>query len=38
MSAVLFTLVVLIATWTRLRHRHGGMPEALGLAYEREAR
>ena len=38
MMPYVFTLVVLVATWTRLRHRHGGMPEALGLAYEREAR
>jgi ABC-type uncharacterized transport system permease subunit len=33
-----FTLIVLVFTWTRLRHRHVGMPEALGVPYEREAR
>jgi len=38
MMPYVFTLLVLVATWTRMRHRHGGMPEALGLAYEREAR
>jgi simple sugar transport system permease protein len=38
MMPYVFTLVVLVATWTRMRHRHVGMPEALGLAYEREAR
>jgi ABC-type uncharacterized transport system permease subunit len=38
MMPYVFTLVVLVATWTRMRHRHVGMPEALGLPYEREAR
>ena len=38
MMPYVFTLVVLVATWTRMRHRHTGMPEALGLPYEREAR
>jgi len=36
MMPYVFTLVVLVATWTRMRHRHVGMPEALGLAYERK--
>jgi ABC-type uncharacterized transport system permease subunit len=38
MMPYVFTLVVLVATWTRMRHRHVGMPEGLGLPYEREAR
>ena len=38
MMPYVFTLVVLIITWTRLRRRRVGMPEALGLPYEREAR
>jgi simple sugar transport system permease protein len=33
-----FTLIVLVFTWTRLRYRRVGMPEALGVPYEREAR
>jgi ABC-type uncharacterized transport system permease subunit len=38
MMPYVFTLVVLVFTWTRLRHRRVGMPEALGVPYEREAR
>ena len=38
MMPYVFTLVVLIITWTRLRRRRVGMPEGLGLPYEREAR
>lgn len=38
MMPYVFTLVVLAATWTRMRRRHIGMPEALGVPYEREAR
>jgi len=38
MMPYVFTLVVLVATWTRMRHRPRGDAEALGLAYEREAR
>jgi len=38
MMPYVFTLIVLVFTWTRLRHRRVGMPEALGVPYEREAR
>jgi simple sugar transport system permease protein len=38
MMPYVFTLVVLTITWTRLRRRRVGMPESLGLPYEREAR
>ena len=38
MMPYVFTLIVLTVTWTRLRRRRVGMPEALGLPYEREAR
>lgn len=38
MMPYVFTLVVLAATWTRLRRTRFGMPGALGTPYEREAR
>ncbi|MFE7215674.1 ABC transporter permease [Streptomyces sp. NPDC057611] len=38
MMPYVFTLVALTIVWTRQRARHWGMPEALGIPYEREAR
>lgn len=38
MMPYVFTLVVLAVVWTRQRSRNWGMPLALGLPYEREAR
>jgi ABC-type uncharacterized transport system permease subunit len=38
MMPYVFTLVVLTVVWTRQRSRNWGMPLALGLPYEREAR
>jgi simple sugar transport system permease protein len=38
MMPYLFTLVVLTVVWTRQRKRNWGMPRALGIPYEREAR
>jgi general nucleoside transport system permease protein len=38
MMPYVFTLVVLTLVWTRQRSRNWGMPLALGIPYEREAR
>ena len=38
MMPYVFTLVVLTAVWTRQRSRNWGMPQSLGVPYEREAR
>ena len=38
MMPYVFTLVVLTVVWTRQRSRNWGMPLALGVPYEREAR
>lgn len=38
MMPYVFTLVVLTLVWTRQRSRNWGMPQALGVPYEREAR
>jgi ABC-type uncharacterized transport system permease subunit len=38
MMPYVFTLVVLTAVWVRQRNRQWGMPAAIGVPYEREAR